>query len=144
MKATVVMTESGPVTVLVKKGKAVRILLGKSVQAAESLEPFKQQLEEYFNGTRKFLDFPVSIEGTRFQKRVWEIVRRIPYGSTMTYGEIAKILSTSPRAVGMALSRNPLPIYIPCHRVVASKGIGGFSEGITWKKFLLKVEGVTL
>ena len=137
-------TELGPVSVLVERGKAVRILLGVYIQPAEFIDPFKKQLDEYFNGSRKILDFPVRIEGSRFQKRVWEIVRRIPYGAVITYGEIAKVLNTSPRAVGMALSKNLLPIYIPCHRVIAKDGLGGFSEGLAWKKFLLKVEGVVL
>jgi len=139
-----VATELGPVSVLVERGKAVRILLGVYIQPAEFIDPFKKQLDEYFNGSRKILDFPVRIEGSRFQKRVWEIVRRIPYGAVITYGEIAKVLNTSPRAVGMALSKNLLPIYIPCHRVIAKDGLGGFSEGLAWKKFLLKVEGVVL
>ncbi len=137
-------TELGPVSVLVERGKAVRILLGVYIQPAEFIDPFKKQLDEYFNGSRKILDFPVRIEGSRFQKRVWEIVRRIPYGAVITYGEIAKVLNTSPRAVGMALSKNLLPIYIPCHRVIAKDGLGGFSEGLAWKKFLLKVEGAVL
>ena len=137
-------TELGPVSVLVERGKAVRILLGVYIQPAEFIDPFKKQLDEYFNGSRKILDFPVRIEGSRFQKKVWEIVRRIPYGAVITYGEIAKVLNTSPRAVGMALSKNLLPIYIPCHRVIAKDGLGGFSEGLAWKKFLLKVEGVVL
>ncbi|HDG62271.1 MAG TPA: methylated-DNA--[protein]-cysteine S-methyltransferase [Thermotoga sp.] len=114
------------------------------MQPAEFIDPFKKQLDEYFNGSRKILDFPVRIEGSRFQKRVWEIVRRIPYGAVITYGEIAKVLNTSPRAVGIALSKNLLPIYIPCHRVIAKDGLGGFSEGLAWKKFLLKVEGAVL
>jgi len=139
-----VATELGPVSVLVERGKAVRILLGVYIQPAEFIDPFKKQLDEYFNGSRKILDFPVRIEGSRFQKRVWEIVRRIPYGAVITYGEIAKVLNTSPRAVGMALSKNLLPIYIPCHRVIAKDGLGGFSEGLAWKKFLLKVEGAVL
>jgi len=139
-----VATELGPVSVLVERGKAVRILLGVYIQPAEFIDPFKKQLDEYFNGSRKILDFPVRIEGSRFQKRVWEIVRRIPYGAVITYGEIAKVLNTSPRAVGMALSKNLFPIYIPCHRVIAKDGLGGFSEGLAWKKFLLKVEGVVL
>jgi len=139
-----VATELGPVSVLVERGKAVRILLGVYIQPAEFIDPFKKQLDEYFNGSRKILDFPVRIEGSRFQKRVWEIVRRIPYGAVITYGEIAKVLNTSPRAVGIALSKNLLPIYIPCHRVIAKDGLGGFSEGLAWKKFLLKVEGVVL
>lgn len=137
-------TELGPVSVLVERGKAVRILLGVYIQPAEFIDPFKKQLDEYFNGSRKILDFPVRIEGSRFQKRVWEIVRRIPYGAVITYGEIAKVLNTSPRAVGIALSKNLLPIYIPCHRVIAKDGLGGFSEGLAWKKFLLKVEGAVL
>ncbi len=86
----------------------------------------------------------MKIEGTDFQKAVWKEVRKIPYGEVRTYGWIARMVGTSPRAVGMAMRRNHLPIYIPCHRVVAKRGIGGFSPGSEWKIFLLELEGAVI
>ena len=142
----VVETPLGPVSVLVENGFAVEIRLGR-VEAGvppERVEPFVTQIEEYFSGVRKTFNFPVLLEGTDFQKRVWRIVREIPYGCVRTYGWIAKKLQTSPRAVGMALKYNRLPLYIPCHRVVAANGMGGFSSGFEWKEYLLELEGVVL
>jgi methylated-DNA-[protein]-cysteine S-methyltransferase len=83
----------------------------------------------------------VEISGTEFDKKVWNEVKKIPYGEVVTYGELAKKLGTSPRAIGNALRRNPLPIYIPCHRVVGKGGkLRGFSAGLTWKSYLLFLE----
>ncbi len=104
----------------------------------------KDQLLEYLSGERRLLDFPVEPNGTDFQKRVWQALREIPYGTVMTYGELAKRLNSSARAIGQAIGRNPLPIYFPCHRVVAKNSLGGFSSGIEWKKFLLEIEGYHL
>lgn len=81
---------------------------------------------------------------TDFQKRVLAEVKQIPYGMTVTYGILARDLQTSPRAIGNALSRNPAPIVIPCHRVLGKHGIGGFTSGVTIKKHLLRVEGVSI
>lgn len=106
----------------------------------EGPEEILREIEEYLSGQRKSFSFQVEIRGTPFQKRVWEEVRKIPYGETKTYSEIAKKLGTSPRAVGQALSKNPLPLYIPCHRVVSKKGLGGFSAGLEWKKYLIDLE----
>ncbi|WP_022847631.1 MULTISPECIES: methylated-DNA--[protein]-cysteine S-methyltransferase [unclassified Desulfurobacterium] len=77
---------------------------------------------------------------TPFQLKVFSTVTAIPPGKTATYGQIAKTLKTSPRAVGQALKRNPFPIIIPCHRVISSRNIGGFSAGISIKKLLLNFE----
>ena len=87
-----------------------------------------------------------SVTGTPFQIRVWMEVRKIPRGATLSYGNVAKKIGcASPRAVGQALSRNPLPLIIPCHRVVGRNGsLTGFSEGTDIKAFLLGVEGVKL
>jgi methylated-DNA-[protein]-cysteine S-methyltransferase len=72
--------------------------------------------------------------------RIYRAVREIPYGSTATYGEIARIAGTAPRVVGQAMARNPTPLVIPCHRVIAAKGIGGFSPDIEIKEALLAME----
>ncbi len=143
---SLVKTPLGPVSVVIENGFAVRILLGKIEEGVpvERVEPFVKQLEEYFEGVRKTLNFPVILEGTEFQKRVWRVVRDIPYGTVRTYGWVAKKIHTSPRAVGVAMRMNELPLYIPCHRVVSAKGIGGFSAGLEWKWFLLELEGVVL
>ncbi len=75
-----------------------------------------------------------------FQRRVYAKVLEIPFGTTKTYGEIARELMTSPRAIGQALKKNPFPLFIPCHRVVSKEGIGGFSQGTLIKEKLLKFE----
>lgn len=82
------------------------------------------------------------LSGTPFQKRVWKAIQKIPYGKTLTYKELAKKVGSpnAYRAVGSACGKNPLPIIIPCHRVVASNGIGGFTGGLKLKKKLLKLE----
>ncbi len=131
----------GKVVLHFEKGKVKKISLTyeKNFWPEEKNEAYLQ-IEEYLQGKRKSLDFPVIVEGTEFEKRVWEEVRKIPYGETITYGELAKRLGTSPRAIGRALNKNPLPLYIPCHRVVAKNGLGGFSAGTSWKAFLLQLE----
>ncbi|MCS7121628.1 MAG: methylated-DNA--[protein]-cysteine S-methyltransferase [Archaeoglobaceae archaeon] len=100
----------------------------------------KKELERYFSGEE--VDFSVEFElkVSNFTLSVLEEVLKIKYGKMKTYGEIAKKLKTSPRAVGQALKRNPIPVLIPCHRVVSEKGLGGYSQGIKIKEMLLKNE----
>ena len=102
-----------------------------------------RQLDEYFAGTRRQFDLPVSYQGTPFQKKVWGELRKIPYGETRSYEDIA-ISAGSPRAVravGQANHNNPLLILIPCHRVIHKNGdISGFACGIEAKKYLLALE----
>ena len=82
---------------------------------------------------------------TPFQKKMFEtLLNKVSYGEIITYGELASWLESSPRGVAIALKYNPCPIVLPCHRVVSKKGIGGFSAGIKWKKYLLSLEGVKL
>lgn len=85
----------------------------------------------------------VAIHGDTPYSRIYRAVQEIPYGKTSTYGEIARRVGTSPRAVGQAMARNPTPLVIPCHRVVAAKGIGGFSPAIEIKELLLAMEKKT-
>jgi len=101
------------------------------------------QLNAYFFGGRRTFDLPVAPAGTRFQKAVWNQMLAIPYGQVRTYGEIARWLRSAPRAVGVACGRNPIPIIIPCHRVVAASGLGGYSGdgGVDTKQWLLELEG---
>lgn len=100
------------------------------------------QLREYFLGNRKQFDLPLAPKGTDFQKLVWNEVAKIPYGETATYSDIAQRIHKpkAVRAVASAIARNPLHIFIPCHRVVAKNGIGGYAAGIEIKKFLLNLE----
>lgn len=109
-----------------------------------------QQLREYFAGTRRDFDLPLAPEGTEFRQRVWNALRSIPYGETRTYRDIAAQVG-APRgmqAVGQANRHNPIPIVIPCHRVVAGDGIGGYAgeaaggKTTDTKRWLLRHEGV--
>ncbi len=103
----------------------------------------KEQLEEYFDRQRTSFTLPLNPPGTEFQNRVWAQMVKIPYGRTISYGELAVALETSSRAVGQACARNPIPIIIPCHRVVARAGrLGGYSGdgGRETKRALLNLE----
>lgn len=111
------------------------------------LKEAARQLERYFAGKLKHFDLALADQGTAFQKRVWAMMCEIPYGETATYGGIAMALGSGPRAVGTACGRNPVPIIVPCHRVLASGGReGGFSggRGLPTKRQLLALEGVVL
>jgi methylated-DNA-[protein]-cysteine S-methyltransferase len=103
------------------------------------------QLEEYFAGERTEFDLRMELDGTPFQKDVWAELARIPYGETISYGELARRVGRpkGPRAVGQANGRNPIAIIVPCHRVLASNGIGGYGGGLPCKRALLALEGVT-
>ena len=109
------------------------------------LKDTASQLDEYFAGERTEFDVPMELDGTDFQKDVWTELSRIPYGETISYGELARRVGRpkGPRAVGQANGRNPIPIIVPCHRVLASNGIGGYGGGLPMKRALLAVEGVT-
>ena len=101
------------------------------------------QINQYLARRRRSLSFPTKQMGTKFQNRVWNYLRRVPYGRTTSYGQIARNLKTSPRAVGGALGRNNLMMSVPCHRVVSKDGkLTGFTSvgGIKTKKRLLNVE----
>lgn len=102
------------------------------------------QLDEYLAGARRVFQLPLDIRGTPFQRRAWSVVAQIPYGHTMTYGEVAARLGQpgAARAVGAAMGQNPLPIVIPCHRVVGAQGrLVGYAGGLPLKVALLAQEG---
>lgn len=102
------------------------------------------QLKEYFAGTRKTFDVPLDIEGTDFQKKVWNELQKIPYGKTISYKSLAEKLGDvkAIRAVGKANGQNPIPIIIPCHRVIGSDGsLTGYVGGLDVKEKLLEIEG---
>jgi len=143
-----------PVGPLVLKGddEHLRVLLlpgapeGPSGPVRPPTGPVRQaaaQLGEYFDGTRTTFDLPLAPAGTRFQRSVWFALAEIPYGETISYGELARWVGrpSAYRAVGQANGANPLPIILPCHRVVASGGgIGGYGGGLTLKRQLLDLE----
>jgi methylated-DNA-[protein]-cysteine S-methyltransferase len=109
------------------------------------LKETASQLDGYFAGERTDFDVPMELDGTGFQREVWTELSRIPYGETISYGELARRVGrpSAPRAVGQANGRNPIPVIVPCHRVLASNGIGGYGGGLKVKRQLLAVEGVT-
>ena len=106
-----------------------------------------RQLEEYFEGHRRVFDLPLRPAGTEFQRRVWEVLATVPWGTTTTYGAIAARLRMPPgasRAVGAANGANPIAIVLPCHRVIGSNGrLTGYAGGLARKASLLRLEGIT-
>lgn len=109
----------------------------------ELLQETGKQLEEYFGGKRKIFDVPLNPKGTKFMKQVWTALQNISYGETRTYQQIAKEIGNpkAARAVGMANHRNPIPIIIPCHRVIGTNGkLVGYALGMNKKKYLLEWE----
>jgi len=117
---------------------------GRDQTATPLLREAKKQLEGYFDGKLRKFDLPLSPEGSTFQKKVWRAMVKIPYGKTETYGAVAQKLGSSARSVGTACGRNPIPILIPCHRIVAAgRGLGGYSGagGLKTKTALLRLEG---
>jgi methylated-DNA-[protein]-cysteine S-methyltransferase len=106
-----------------------------------------RQLDRYFQDPTHCFDLPIKISGTVHQQAVWQAIAAIPQGQVLSYGAIANILHSGSRAVGNACGRNPLPIVIPCHRVVGKQGLGGFNQDKTEvmlniKRWLLKHEGI--
>lgn len=121
--------------------------MAKSLKEAEPevkiLSQTARELEEYFSGKRKKFSLRLAPAGTSFQKSVWSQLRKIPYGKTCSYRDVARGIrnARAVRAVGSANGKNPLPIIVPCHRVIASDGsLGGYSGGLGTKSRLLKLE----
>jgi methylated-DNA-[protein]-cysteine S-methyltransferase len=115
-------------------------------RAQEILAETRKQLTQYFAGDRKKFDLPFDLTGTPFQVKAWKTLTRIPFGKTISYGEQAKAMRNGKafRAVGSANGKNPIPIIIPCHRVIASNGgLGGYSLGLKMKRQLMKLEGIS-
>ncbi|QHS21527.1 methylated-DNA--[protein]-cysteine S-methyltransferase [Virgibacillus sp. MSP4-1] len=162
-----IQTNLGPVTLMMKDESLLAIQYGKLNQLREPFQkwlgrhfdqpvfernPAKllevtQQLEEYFNGTRTQFELSYEIYGTPFQKQIWQALSEIPYGEVRTYKEIAQLVQSpkAQRAVGGAVNRNPLPIFLPCHRVVGSNGtMTGYAGGLGKKEFLLHLEGCSV
>lgn len=139
-----------------KDERLVRLWLGNRISLVpEEIEiketplirEAKSQLDAYFAKRLQTFDLPLAPEGSVFQMKVWELLKSIPYGNAITYGELAKRAGdkNACRAVGMANSRNPLPVFIPCHRVVGAGGkLTGYTGGLEVKMKLLQVEGIEL
>ncbi|HVP33359.1 MAG TPA: methylated-DNA--[protein]-cysteine S-methyltransferase [Steroidobacteraceae bacterium] len=101
-----------------------------------------RELSEYFAGRRRAFSVALALHGSEFQRRVWQALLAIPYGETISYGELARRVGSAPRAVGLANGANPLPILVPCHRVIGADGsLTGFGGGLATKRALLEVEG---
>jgi methylated-DNA-[protein]-cysteine S-methyltransferase len=135
----------GELTLSEEDGAIVAVDWGRGRDQAETplLRDARRQLQDYFDGARLDFDLPLAPHGTPFRRRVWDLMRRIPAGGTRTYLDLARDLGSAPRAVGQACGDNPIPILIPCHRVVsASGGLGGYSggEGQATKRYLLDLE----
>jgi methylated-DNA-[protein]-cysteine S-methyltransferase len=118
-------------------------LHGCTIKETPLIKKAAAQLNEYFAGKRKTFDLPFKLNGTEFQRSVWNALLTIPYGETRSYKEIAEYIGNprACRAVGMANHRNPLAIIIPCHRVVEhGGGLGGYAGGLDVKRYLLDLE----
>ena len=134
-----VVTSDGAITALNWSGRNACATAPASNLLAEAAG----QLDAYFAGHLKSFDLPLAPAGSDFQKNVWREMLAIPYGETRTYGEIAKTLTSAAQAVGNACGANPIPVIIPCHRILATGGPGGYSGagGLETKRKLLDLEG---
>lgn len=138
----------GPLTIFEDCGALVALEWGRAPEAEVTETPLlraaRRQLDAYFDGAVQRFTLPLRPAGTPFRTRVWSRLAAIPYGHTETYGALARDLATGPRALAAACASNPLPIVVPCHRVVASRGaLGGYSggDGTATKVALLRLEG---
>lgn len=134
----------GPITVQMEQGFVTEMNFGAAPSPGPEYPAVRQWLDAYFAGQAP-APLPVLPRGTAFQKRVWAILEQIPYGQTMTYGQIAGLLgkTMSAQAVGQAVGKNPIAIMIPCHRVLGAGGcLTGYAGGLDRKRFLLDLEGI--
>ena len=139
----------GPLTLFAEVNGIIALEFGNIPEERSSplLQDAISQLAAYFKGDLKHFDLPLRATGTDFQKAVWDLIVEIPYGSTRSYGDLSRDLESAPRAVGGACGKNPIPIIVPCHRILAANyKVGGFSggDGTDTKVSLLRLEGVTL
>jgi len=140
----IIKTKLGYISIIGNASGLTNIIFGKKIPDKEKINPiWVGEIKEYLNGQRKKFDIPIILNGSLFERRVWNCVKKIPYGKTVSYKKIGMQLGNKDlaRSVGNALSRNPIPIIIPCHRVIKSDGsLGGFTGGIRWKKFFIEIE----
>ena len=138
-------TPIGDITVSEEDGAVVALDWGWGRDQTETalLREAHTQLHAYFDGELTEFDLPLAPAGTPYRQRVWQALIAIPYGATRTYGEIAAAAGGSARSVGQANGSNPIPLIIPCHRVVAGSHLGGYSggDGLETKRWLLALEG---
>jgi methylated-DNA-[protein]-cysteine S-methyltransferase len=153
MPKTVIEVPLGPIGLQWTGETLTRVDLEPSVAPAAGavdLPPaLGRQLAAYLADGSACFDLPLDLGGTAFQQRVWAAIRAIPAGQTRTYRDLARQLGSAPRAVGQACRANPCPIVVPCHRVVAVKGLGGFAgdrsgRKLAIKRWLLRHEGVAV
>jgi methylated-DNA-[protein]-cysteine S-methyltransferase len=152
MPRTVVDSPIGPLGLVASDaGLCAVVFRGDTIRAEGSspvLVAAARQLDAYFNGELVTFDLPLELHGTEFQRRCWLALASIPYGQTVSYGEQARRLGLGPdtaRAVGAANGQNPLPIVLPCHRVIGANGsLTGFGGGLHVKRYLLEHEGALL
>lgn len=146
MPALVIETPAGPLLLVERDGKLAEARFAAPGRRADDesdmLHRAKIQVEEYFSGQRHRFDLPLAPATTAFQDRVRGAMLAIPYGQTRSYGELAHAAGGGPRAIGRACGANPLPVLVPCHRVVAAQGLGGYSggDGLATKRLLLALE----
>lgn len=143
-------TKIGNIAILEENNKIIEIQINKNIEDSNILKKdtlllrkTEKQLEEYLEGERKMFDVPLNPKGTKFMKEVWTALQDIPYGEVKTYQQIAEKVGNpkAARAVGMANHKNPIPIIIPCHRVIGTNGkLVGYALGMDMKKFLLEWE----
>jgi methylated-DNA-[protein]-cysteine S-methyltransferase len=148
MRASLTLeTEIGPLTVTEADGAIAALDWGARAarpQPTPLLQEAARQLKAYLAGRLTAFDLPLAQAGSPFQRRVFAAMRAIPYGAVMSYGDLARTVDSAPRAIGGACGANPLPILVPCHRVVASgKRLGGYGGhgGLATKRYLLGLEG---
>lgn len=137
-------TPLGDLTLSEEDGRIVALDWGwgRDQTPTPLLRRASEQLQAYFDGARLAFDLPLAPEGTPYRRQVWAALQAIPPGQTRTYQDIARLAGGSPRSVGGANGANPIPILIPCHRVVATTGLGGYSggDGPPTKRYLLDLE----
>lgn len=145
MQSASITSPVGELTVTEADGAIVRLQWGQAETQGQSplLAEALRQLEEYFGGTRTAFELPMNPPGNDFQRAVCTAMSAIPFGDTRTYGEIARALGSAAQPVGNACGANPIPVIIPCHRVLGANGLGGFSGqgGVETKVALLRLEG---
>ena len=137
------ITDNGKCIIAIDFGKTVSE--GIEIKETDIIKETYKQLNEYFNGKRKEFNIPLEMEGTDFQKSVWNALRNIPYGETCSYKDIAAMIGNekASRAVGMANNKNPIPIIVPCHRVIGANGkLVGYGGGLELKTKLLDIEKI--
>ena len=153
---TVVDSPIGPLWLVAEDGVLCRLSMQDQRHAPDTddlgirdddaLADVREQLDAYFAGDLRDVEVPLHLDGTPFQQRVWASLREIPYGETISYGELAAHVGApgASRAVGLANGRNPVAIIVPCHRVIAADGtLGGYGGGLERKRWLLDLEQVT-